>query len=143
MNRFAKGLIGGVAVLFVCSVVVFAEPPRTDQQYEDVMKQVRDSFGALRKSLEGQIGADAGNQAQKVTMLFKDVEAFWTERKVEEAAGFAHAAVTHAQAIEKAVAGKDMTGANEHAKELQGVCQSCHGKYRDKAPDGSYQIKMP
>ncbi len=85
--------------------------------------------------------AEAGKDAQKLATLFKDVEAFWTARKVTDAAEWGHAAMMHAQNLDKALTAKDTAKVAEEMKMLGGACQTCHTKYRDKAPDGTFRMK--
>lgn len=113
----------------------------TDADYDKIMKEVGATVGLLRKSIEGQNADLAKQQADKLEMLFEDADDFWNARNVDDAQDLADDAAEHAEHIEDAVDDKDFTKAAEHMKLLQGTCAACHGKYRDKAPDGSYRIK--
>jgi hypothetical protein len=73
--------------------------------------------------------------------LFEQVDDFWSARNVLDAVALADDAAEHSEHIEDALEGKDFAKAGEHMKLLQGTCASCHGKYRDKGPDGNYRIK--
>lgn len=117
--------------------------PRTwaDADYDKIMKEVGATIGLLRKSIEGQNADMAKQQADKLEMLFEDADDFWNARNVDEAQDLADDAAEHADHIEDAADEKDFTKAAEHMKLLQGVCAACHGKFRDKAPDGTYRIK--
>lgn len=130
-----------MAMVVGLAATTFTQAPKTDEEFDKVMKQVGPSNGALRKHLEGQMGAEAGKEAAKLAMLFKDSEAFWTARQVTDAAEWSKAAIGHAQNVEKAIAANDMAKATEASKALGGMCMQCHTKYRDKAPDGTWRIK--
>jgi mono/diheme cytochrome c family protein len=113
----------------------------TDGDYEKIMKEVGATVGLLRKSIDGQNGEMAKQQADKLEMLFEEADDFWNSRNVDDAQDLADDAAEHADHIEDAVDDKDFTKAAEHMKLMQGTCAACHGKYRDKAPDGTYRIK--
>ena len=113
----------------------------TDADYEKIMKEVGATVGLLRKSIDGQNADLAKQQSDRLEMLFEEADDFWNARNVRDAADWADDASEHADHIEDAADEKDFTKAAEHMKLMQGVCATCHGKYRDKAPDGSYRIK--
>ena len=128
-------------IAFGWSVVPSAQAPKTDEEYDKLMKSVGATVGSMRKNMEGQLADAVLADAKKMATLQKDNAAFWTSRKVIEAAEWATAAANHAGEVEKAVAAKNMAGAGEHMKLLMGTCAQCHTKYRDKAADGTYIIK--
>lgn len=113
----------------------------TDGDYDKIMKEVGATVGLLRKSIEGQNAEMAKQQADRLETLFEDADDFWNSRNVRDAADWADDAAEHADHIEDATDEKDFTKAAEQMKLLQGMCATCHGKYRDKAPDGGYRIK--
>jgi cytochrome c556 len=47
----------------------------------------------------------------------------------------------HATSIATAATAKDAAAVGAATKQLMGTCATCHGKYRDKAADGTYMIK--
>jgi len=113
----------------------------TDADLDRIMKEVGATVALLRKALDGQTADLAKQHADKLEMLFEDVDDFWNARNVDDAEDWADDAAEHADHIEDAVDGKDFAKAGEHFKLLQAQCSTCHTKYRDKAPDGSYRIK--
>ena len=113
----------------------------TDADYDKIMKEVGATVGLLRKSIDGQNAELVKQQADKLELLFEEADDFWNARNVRDAADWADDAAEHADHIEDAADDKDFTKAAEHMKLLQGTCATCHGKYRDKAPDGSFRIK--
>jgi cytochrome c556 len=123
------------------SVVPSAQAPKTDEDYDKLMKAVGATVGAMRKNMDGQMSDAVIADAKKMAALQKDSAAFWTARNVKEAAEWSNAAAGHASNVEKAVAAKNMASAGEHMKLLMGTCAQCHTKYRDKAADGTYIIK--
>lgn len=113
----------------------------TDADYDKIMKEVGATAGLLRKSIDGQNADMAKEQADKLELLFEQADDFWNARNVRDAAEWADDAAEHADHVEDAADEKDFTKAAEHLKLLQGMCATCHAKYRDKGPDGAYRIK--
>ena len=113
----------------------------TDDDLDKLMKEISSSVGVMRKALDGQNAELAKTNADKIEELFEQVDDFWSARNVKDAADIADDAAEHADHVEDAIDAKDFTKAAEHAKLLQATCASCHGKYRDKGPDGQYRIK--
>jgi cytochrome c556 len=153
MNLVRSSLFLAGAVLAGALAIAAQAPPQpagaamttsktwTDADYDEIMKEVGATFGMLRKSVDGQ-NVDMGKQqADRLESLFEQADDFWNARNVDDAQDWADDAAEHADHIEDAVDDKDFTRAAEHMKLLQGMCATCHGKYRDKGPDGSYRIK--
>jgi cytochrome c556 len=144
----AAGLVGAVTMTAQAppppaapAAAVTTARTWTDADLEKLMKEVNSTVGMLRKSIDGQTADMAKEQADKVEMLFEEVDDFWNARNVRDAADFADDAAEHAEHIEDAVDAKDFAKAAEHMKLLQSMCSTCHTKYRDKGPDGQYRIK--
>jgi cytochrome c556 len=142
--KLVRTLLMLVAAVLLGTVTMTAQGGQkkwADEDLDKLMKEIGGSVGATRKAIEGQNAELAKTNAAKMGTLFADVQAFWKSRNVTDAADTAGEAMKHAKAVEGAVDAKDFTKAAEHAKMLQGTCASCHMKYRDKGPDGSYRIK--
>lgn len=132
VSRFL--MAAGLAVLVgVGSMAVLSAQSKTDEDYDKLMKGVGAANGALRKAASP---ADAGTEAAKLVVLFKDAQQFWTVRNNKEAADWAGAAMMHAEEIQKAGTAGNAEGVASHAKELGGTCQACHAKYREKTETG-------
>lgn len=153
MNLVRSSLFLAGAVLVGAVTIAAQAPPQaaatamttartwTDADYDKIMKEVGATFGMLRKSVDGQNVEMAKQQADKLESLFEDADDFWNARNVDDAQDWADDAAEHADHVEDAVDDKDFAKAAEHLKLLQGACATCHGKYRDKGPDGAYRIK--
>jgi len=127
-------MAAGLAVLVsVGSVAILSAQAKTDEDYDKLMKAVGAANGAMRKAADP---AAASVEAAKLVALFKDVQQFWTARSNKEAADWAASAGVHAAEIEKAGKAGNAEGVASHAKELGGVCQTCHTKYREKTETG-------
>ena len=130
VSRFL--MAAGLAVL-VTSVAIVSAQSKTDEDYDKLMKSVGQANGALRKAADPKAAAV---EAEKLVALFKDAQQFWTGRGNKEAADWAGAAATHAEAIVKAGNSGNAEEVAAHAKELGGTCMTCHTKYREKTESG-------
>lgn len=131
VSRFL--MAAGMAVLVgVGSMSLVSAQAKSDEDYEKLMKAVGAANGAVRKAT----GADQAAEAAKLVTLFKDSQAFWTARNNKEAADWSAAAAMHADELAKAAKAGNADAAAGHLKELGGMCQSCHGKYREKTETG-------
>ena len=132
VSRFL--MAAGLAVLVgVSSMAIVSAQSKTDEDYDQLMKSVGAANGALRKAADPKA---AGEEAAKLVALFKDAQQFWTARNNKEAADWAGSAMMHAAEAQKAGAAGNAEGVAAHAKELGGVCQACHAKYREKTETG-------
>ena len=140
-----KGWIAGA--LFVASATLAAQAPMakmaisSEDDYSKAMKEVGSQSMTLRKSLASSSEADASASAARLETIFKDVQAYWENKKVEDASTAAKNAVAATQAVTKAVAAHDMAAANAAAQTLNGTCMACHTAHRDRLPDGSFKMK--
>jgi cytochrome c556 len=113
----------------------------SEEDYSKVMKEVGATNGALRKAITSASEADVAASAAKLETLFKDVQAYWEAKKVEDATTFAKNAVAASQAISKATAAHDMPAATAASQTLGAQCMSCHTAHREKTPEGTFKIK--
>ena len=113
----------------------------SEEDYSKAMKEVGMQSAALRKSIATPSEADAAASATRLETIFKDVQSYWENKKVDDAATFAKNAVAAAQAVSKAVAAHDMTAAGTANQTLGAQCASCHMAHRDRLPDGSFKMK--
>jgi len=126
-------MVGVALVVAVGMTVALSAQAKTDEDYDKLMKGVGAANGAMRKATEPDAIAA---EAKKLEALFKDANQFWTGRSNKEAADWAMAAMNHAAAIEKAAMAKNTEGIAASQKELGGMCQTCHTKYREKTETG-------
>ena len=115
----------------------------TDDDIDRIMKQVEPAAANLQKLIEAKEAPAAEAHADTLQYYFDDVEEFFDARQITEAEEFAQQAGEHANHVEDAVEGNDFAKAGEHLKRLMATCQSCHAKFRERLPDGAYQLKKP
>ena len=133
-------MAAGLAVLVgVGSMAILSAQAKTDEDYDKLMKGVGAARGAMAKAADPKA---AGDEAARLVALFKDAQQFWTARNNKEAADWAASAGMHAAEIQKAGAAGNAEGVASHTKELGGVCQACHTKYREKTETGFAIKKM-
>lgn len=68
--------------------------------------------------------------AETLKENFAKIEAFWTERKVEDAVKFTKTAAKQADDIETAAKSKDAAGVTKAQAELANTCRDCHLAHR-------------
>lgn len=113
----------------------------SDEDYVKTMKQIAPAFQSLQKNNTAMNYADAATDAQKLEASFKEVQAYWEAKKIEDAIGFAKKAVAAAQDASREAAAMSASGLADAQKALGGTCQGCHTAHREKLADGSYRIK--
>ena len=105
------------------------------------MKEVGQLNGVLNKSIKGGMADEAGKAAARMEVLFKNVHAYWTEKKVDDATTASQTAVTALQAVQKALAANDMMAAETARATLASACMACHTAHREKTPEGGWKMK--
>lgn len=143
--RFVRATLFCTAALLAGAVTITTQAQTqktwTDEDLDKMMKEVGGTVGALRKAIDGQNAELAKSNAEKMAKLFGEVNAFWQSRNVTDASETATTAMKHAKTLEEDIDAKNFGKAAEDMKALQSACATCHGKYRDKGPDGQYRIK--
>jgi hypothetical protein len=131
-----------VGAASVCAQVPVAKAAiATEDDYSKAMKEIAAQNGALRKSLATPSEADASAAAARLETIFKDVQAYWENKKVEDATTAAKNAVAASQTISKAVAAHDIAAATTASQALGGTCTACHAAHRERLTYDFYRIK--
>ena len=113
----------------------------SEEDYSKTMKQVAQQNMALGKSVASTSEADVAAASARLEALFKDVQAYWENKKVEDASTFAKNAVAAAHSISTAAAARDMDAAGTAAATLRAQCASCHMAHREQLPDKTFKMK--
>jgi hypothetical protein len=139
---------GWIACAFIVATALAAQAGQmakmaisSAEDYSKTMKDVQMQNMALRKAITGASEADVAAAAAKLETDFKDVQAYWEAKKVDDATTSAKNAVAAAQAISKAAAAHDMAAASAGLPALAATCGSCHMAHRDRQADGTFTIK--
>ena len=139
------------------TVTVLAEKPPKD--FQDLMKSngsiIDISLGMVRSSVGGGEGGPTtlrahirakdydgiGQDAATLKANFTKIDAFWTQRKVEDAMKFSKAAVKAATDLEAAAKAKDDAGISTAANAVAATCRGCHQAHRViQVVDGTFEI---
>ena len=139
---------GWIACAFIVATALAAQAGQmaklaitSGEDYSKTMKDVGAQNGALRKAITSASEADVAGAAAKLETDFKDVQAYWDAKKVEDASTAAKNAVAAAQAVSKAAAAHDMAAATAASQSLAAQCMTCHTAHRNRLPDGSFEMK--
>ena len=138
---------GWIACAFVVATAsLAAQTPMkmaitTTEDYSKTMKEVAAQNNALGKAIATPSEADVAAAAAKLETAFKDVQAYWEMKKVDDATTAAKNAVAAAQAITKATGAHDMAAATAGMTTLRAQCASCHMAHRERLPDMTNEIK--
>jgi cytochrome c556 len=116
-------------------------PLADEEDYSQAMKEVAAQNTALRKSVASSSDADALTSAARLESLFKDVQAYWENRKADDAVTAAKNAVAAAQSVSKGVTAHDTAAVTTALQSLGGTCGSCHSAHRDRLAFDFYRIK--
>ena len=139
--------IASVFFAFAFAVSLSAQAPTagmkiaSDADYATHMKEIGQMNGVLNKSIKAGVADEATKAATRMEVLFKNIHAYWNDKKVEDATTAAQTAVTSLQAVQKALAANDMTAAETARASLAGTCMACHTAHREKLPEGGFRIK--
>ena len=123
-------------------LTVFAnEKPTTE--FQTIMKSNAATNGAM--GLRAHIAAKDYDAIAKDAATFKEnftkVEAFWTQKKVDDAIRFAKTAHEAAEDLEKAARAKDDAAIMAAQMKLAPNCGGCHMAHREQLPDKTFEIK--
>ena len=113
----------------------------SDADYATHMKEIGQLNGVLNKSIKGGEGAEAGKAAARMEVLFKNVHAYWNDKKVMDATTAAMGVISSLQAVQKALGANDMAAAETARAAIGANCMSCHTAHREKLPEGGFKIK--
>ena len=113
----------------------------SEADYATHMKEIGQLNGVLNKSMKGGDAAEAGKAAARMEVLFKNVHAYWNDKKVMDATTAAMGVVSSLQAVQKALGANDMAAAETARAAIGANCMSCHTAHREKLPEGGFKMK--
>ena len=113
----------------------------SEADYATHMKEIGQLNGVLNKSVKGGDAAEAGKAAARMEVLFKNVHAYWNDKKVMDATTAAMGVISSLQAVQKALGANDMTAAETARAAIGANCMSCHTAHREKLPEGGFKMK--
>lgn len=111
-------------------------------EYQGWMKSNAATVADLNKNLMAKDGAAAHTDVRKLQENLAMVMAYWQARNVNDGVRFSLDA-TYGLAQVDVLAGQGkFDDAAAALKTAQASCGNCHMAHRDKAPDGSFKIKI-
>jgi cytochrome c556 len=113
----------------------------SDADYMATMKEVGSLNGTMVKAIKAGDAAEAGKAAAQLSVLFKNVHGYWSDKKVADATTAASTAMTALADIQKALKANDMAAAETARTTLAAQCMGCHKEHREKLPEGGFRIK--
>ena len=118
-----------------------AKAPMSDADYAKAMKDINPTFMSLQRANASMDHGQGIKDAEKLSALFKDVQAYWEAKKVNDAVAFAKDAVAAADATVKASEVMDMTALTSSQQKLTASCAGCHMAHRTRNADNTYSMK--
>jgi cytochrome c556 len=132
-----------LAGVFVGSVVIAQTKIATPQDYTVVMKSNAQNMGGTNKAIMSGAYADAKTSLATVRQNFMALQAFWTEKKKDDAVAIVKDGLVKIEALDKLLSAGtvDQMAALAQAKMIQGACGACHGAYREGSAQEGFKFK--
>ena len=131
--------------IFVISIAALALASSSfaqdEAEFAKWMKTIGPTMASMRKHFEAKEAPEAAKDAEKVSSIFKDVEAYYAKTSTEDAVGFAHKAQLAANETAEAAKSGDLEKAGASAKAIGMNCGPCHMAHREKTEAGNYKMK--
>jgi cytochrome c556 len=118
------------AVLLV--VALFGQDFADEKEYVERMREIDHSFSVLQKHREVRRISDVEKEAEKLALLFEQVEKFWKGRGDEQSAGFARMAKEGAKKAREAAEKSEEKALQASIETIARACESCHREPLDK-----------
>jgi cytochrome c556 len=127
-------------LLLIAVISVFAgfSIAQDDAVYSSWMKSMNPSMTAIRAAIAAKDNPTVAAEANKLAATFEQVSGFWTQRKADDAIGFAKAARDAAKTL---AAATDTDAQNAALATINAQCGSCHRAHRDGGRGAPYVIK--
>ena len=108
----------------------------------DPHERNRQLNGVLNKSIKGGDAAEAGKAAARMEVLFKNVHAYWADKKVADATTAAQTAVTSLQAVSEGARrerhGRRRNRARQHWRR---TAWAATRRIARRLPEGGFKMK--
>ena len=143
MQRFLMWI--SMLVIVVLGGVLGAQAKlATVEDYAKVMKSNGQAVGAMNKAIGSGAYADARMQVATLRQNYMALQAFWVDKKKDDAAAIVKDGLTRLDGLDKALAGAtvDQMAAQAAAKEFGGnTCGACHKLYREGDAQSGFRFK--
>lgn len=138
--KFALGLTLGALLM---GAVMWAQADKTDfPEYQGWMKSNAATVAELNRNLTAKDGDASHTNVRKLQENLAMVMAYWQARNVPDAVRFALDGTYGLAQVDVLINQGKFDDAAAALKTAQGACAGCHMAHREKAADGSFQIKL-
>jgi mono/diheme cytochrome c family protein len=134
--RLAFGL-----ACFLTGAVLWAQSDDFGE-YQGWMKSNAATVADINKNLTAKDGAAAHTSVRKLQENLAMVMAYWQSRNVTDGVRFALDATYGLAQVDVLISQSKFDDAAAALKTAQGSCANCHMAHRDRAPDGTFKIKI-
>jgi hypothetical protein len=138
-----RALVSGVCAAAIGaggSGIAAAQEALTEETYGPTMSEIRLIVGDAELHVDARYWPELGEDLDKLFPMFRQIEAFWTERDNDDAVAKALTTIEALREIGAAGIAMDQGQARAGIRALRGTCQSCHDAHREETADG-YRIK--
>jgi cytochrome c556 len=126
------------------SVVLGAQATLSNEDHPKIMKANAQAAGAMNKAIGSGAFADARMQVATLRQNFTSLQAFWMDKKKDDAVAILKDGLTRLDALDKVLAAPtvDQMAAQAGAKEFGGnTCGACHKLYREGDAQAGFRFK--
>jgi cytochrome c556 len=127
-----------------CSFVLGAQATLSNEDHPKIMKANAQAAGAMNKAVGSGAFADARTQVATLRQNFTSLQAFWMDKKKDDAVAILKDGLTRLDALDKVLAAPtvDQMAAQAAAKEFGGnTCGACHKLYREGDAQAGFRFK--
>ena len=124
--------------------VVGAQANLSSDDHAKLMKANAQAAGAMNKAIGSGAFADARMQVATLRQNFTSIQAFWMDKKKDDALAIVKDGLTRLDALDKILGATtiDQMAAQAAAKEFGGnTCAPCHKQYRDGDAQSGFRFK--
>ena len=124
--------------------VVGAQANLSSDDHAKLMKANAQAAGAMNKAIGSGAFADARMQVATLRQNFTSLQAFWADKKKDDALGIVKDGLTRLDALDKILGATtvDAMAAQAAAKEFGGnACGACHKLYREGDAQTGFRFK--
>jgi cytochrome c556 len=117
--------------------------PALSQEYPEfaAWMKAQDTASKALNKLEKKTGAEAVKEAEKLSVVYENMIAFWRGRNVADAVKWSEEGKAAAVILASAANSGDAEKSAAAFKTVNGTCRSCHNAHREKVGEGKYRIK--
>jgi cytochrome c556 len=125
-------------------VVLGAQATLSNDDHPKIMKANAQAAGAMNKAIGSGAFADARTQVATLRQNFTSLQAFWMDKKKDDAVAILKDGLARLEALDKVLAAPtvDQMAAQAAAKEFAGnTCGACHKLYREGDAQSGFRFK--